>query len=545
MGLTKLGKLVWSRIRDILDIVTCHLAVCKNGALRLILACNAKRTAEMVVGITAALLPLSIVFAPPARADAGVGMLMVMSVSLWAILLLLIVPLEAWIARTIFVLPFMTCLKISTLANLASTVAGILITWASLLCYEMFWYRDPNTYWIVPVNELLWCVPCFFASIWIEAIVAGKLVEARLQNSVHQWAVKANVASYSILVALLLGLLIWSVASEFAMRNSDDFCDVDRISAERVWRAQYNHMRDGTGRFRKRKTVGYHWQDDGKPKSWLKDEYIKSHEAYDPLSDDKAIAILEAAITKYDHETLTQKNAMPKDDVFCALSTLADCYDRQKQFAKSKGLRLRCLKLTCQDTEDLHLADDYAELGEFDSANKIYEKLAGRNDLYCQGHALIGLGNVAEKQKESVKAEAFFQKAKQLFFDNLDREGTECSEACVRLAEFYVAEKRFSDAESLLLQETRYRDDRGPKSSVGPWPIPEFLLALSDCYLAQGNYQKAERCIKLAMRGQSTSAPAQASKKYAEFLQKRGQTAEASIWSQRVKDTAALQGTIE
>lgn len=544
MGVTKLGQLSWFRIRDILGIGTRHLADCSNEAIRLIFDCNFKRSAEMVVGVTG-FLSLSIIVAPPARADAGVGMLMVMSVPMWAILLLVIVPLEAWIARKIFSLPFMTCLKISTLANLASTVAGILITCASLLCYEMFWYRNPNTYWIVPVNELIWCIPCFFASIWIEEMVAGKLVEARMQNTVHQWAVKANVASYSILFTLLLGLLIWAIASEFAMRNSDEFCDVERISAERVWRVQYNHMRDGTGRFRKRKTVGYHWEDDDKPKSWLRDEYIKSREAYDPLSDDKAIAILEAAITKYDHEALTEKNGIPKDDLFCALSTLADCYDRQKQFAKSKGLRLRCLKLTYQDTEDLRLADDYVELGELSSARKIYEKLAAQNDVYCKGHALIGLGTVAEKQRESVQAEAFFQKAKQVFVSNLGRDFPDSTEACVRLAEFYIAEKRYSEAEGLLLQETRDRDDRGIKSSVGPWPIPEFLLALSDCYFAQGNYEKAERCIKQAMRGQSPSALTEATKKYAEFLQKRGLIAEATIWSQRAKDTAALQGTIE
>lgn len=498
----------------------------------------------MLLGLAAGVMLLSIVYAPPARADAGVGMLMVMSVPMWGILLVIIVPLEAWIAKRIFGISFLACLKISSLANFVSTVVGILFTWASLICYEWFWYNDPNTFWIVPVNELAWCVPCFFASIWIEGKVASTLVEGRLRIAVHEWSIKANVASYSILFLLLLALLIWSVASEYAMRNSDNHCDVDRISAERVWLAQYKQMKNGSGRFRKRSRPEYHLHNDGKPVSWLKNEVKRSYEVYPP-SDEKSVSILESALAKYDSSDLSQQNAVPKDDLTDVLWTLALYYDKHEQFARARSLRLRHLKIEYGDVEELRLADNYMELGEIDAASKIYKKLAGSSEFYEKGHGLIGVGKVAVKRKDWHQAEANLQSAKDLFFEHLSREGSEYTEACVQLAECYIAEKRYSEAERFLLQETKYRDDSGIKGSLGSWPIPEYLLALSDCYLAQGDYHKTERCIKQAMRGQSSDSPTVAAKKYAEYLQKRGLAAEAALWFQRAKDTERVQEGID
>jgi len=83
------------------------------------------------------------------------------------------------------------------------------------------------------------------------------------------------------------------------------------------------------------------------------------------------------------------------------------------------------------------------QTGEFNEARKIYEKLVKLGDIYYRGHVLIGLGNIAEKQKDSALAEDDFKKAKQLFFDNGGIGWPEYNEACVQLANFYTAEKRY------------------------------------------------------------------------------------------------------
>lgn len=157
------------------------------------------------------LLSHSIIFAPPASADAGVGMLMIWAVPTWAILLLVIIPLEAAIGKKVLQLSVAACFKISVLANLASTLLGIVLTWASLLCCQIFWYMDPAYCWTFPINELVWCVPCFFASVWIEDIVARRLVKPEQHTKVRQWAWKGNLASYALLVSILLVMLFYCV----------------------------------------------------------------------------------------------------------------------------------------------------------------------------------------------------------------------------------------------------------------------------------------------------------------------------------------------
>jgi tetratricopeptide (TPR) repeat protein len=490
------------------------------------------------------LLLIFTIFPSPAHADAGVGMLVVTSVPIWAVLLLFIVPLEAKIAEKVFELPLLACLKISTLANLASTVAGVLITCASLLCCEVVSIKNPNTLWIFNLNELLWCIPCFYLSVWIEAVVAAKVVQPALQKMAHQWAWRANIASYSILAALLSGLLIWSIADYVQKLNSDEFCDVDRISAERVWQAQYRRRMDTTWPYRQSNPYNYQELVSGTPATWLKDECIKSQNAYDPFSDDKAIAILEAAITRYDHASPSLVKATPKDDLRDALLALANCYHRQNRFDEAKRLRLRCRGLDYDDSSDLLLADEYLQTGELNSANEIYEKVASLYHSYDRGRAILGLGNVAEKQKESAKAEGYFKKAKQLFFDHGTMDRREYMEACVQLARFYTSEKRYADAERLLLDETEYQQSISQNGPMGEWPIPEYLFALSDCYFAQGEYDEAERCIKQAMRDRGPLALREATNKYADFLQKRGLASKAAVWRQRAKEAADLQAAI-
>src|SRR5262245_58063297 len=72
----------------------------------------------------------------PARADVGVPMLLVMGVPMWASLIV-IIPLEAWVARRVLNGDWPRSLRISAAANLVSTVVGVPLTWGLLFVVEL------------------------------------------------------------------------------------------------------------------------------------------------------------------------------------------------------------------------------------------------------------------------------------------------------------------------------------------------------------------------------------------------------------------------
>jgi hypothetical protein len=176
------------------------------------------------------------------RADAGLPMIALLWPASW-VLLLPIILVEAHVAKRVLALQRGTALRMSAKANLVSTLAGIPLTWLVLFLLEvlalssgiagdgrtrpsplvaslllplmapmgvrMFPSEDQD--WD-PVAAAMWlCAMFFLVSVWLEARVVAwrsgiSIVDAR------RWSWRANLASYGIMEAVLIGVLVWVVA---------------------------------------------------------------------------------------------------------------------------------------------------------------------------------------------------------------------------------------------------------------------------------------------------------------------------------------------
>ena len=183
----------------------------------------------MLCGITLLLTPCQ------AHADMGLPMLAVVWPGSW-ILFFPITILEALVARRILNINWKQSMKISSVANAISSVAGIPITWLGLML--PFWlfsalifylplpesiklhlmipfyalWLPPVTekhLWMVPLSATLLCVPFFYASVKIETKVAKKMLTEFQIEAIKKWVWKANIYSYGGIGIMLIGLTIW------------------------------------------------------------------------------------------------------------------------------------------------------------------------------------------------------------------------------------------------------------------------------------------------------------------------------------------------
>jgi len=176
-------------------------------------------------------LALFVGFPSIASANAGLPMLLLV----WPGFLVLLVPivlLEAAYGRRFFPLGWKDSLGVSALANVVSTIAGIPLTWVVLLLLEMAvgiplgfvvsqpgpigsavyfivsspWLLPDEThiYWQLPLASAILCVPFFFASVFIESRVARRILPDGFKDQSTRWAWRANLLSYSPIVATLL-----------------------------------------------------------------------------------------------------------------------------------------------------------------------------------------------------------------------------------------------------------------------------------------------------------------------------------------------------
>jgi len=186
---------------------------------------------------------LLILLAVPAKADAGVPMLLVT----WPGMLLALIPIvviEAWIMRPRLELTSGKALKIAAIANLVSTVVGIPLAWLVLVGLELLsthggsasfglstvWQRilsvtvqapwlipyESDLYWMVPAATLALLPANFLASWGIEYAVirmllripASSIFETERMSSpgrpVRNAVFLANLGSYMILAVLAL-----------------------------------------------------------------------------------------------------------------------------------------------------------------------------------------------------------------------------------------------------------------------------------------------------------------------------------------------------
>jgi hypothetical protein len=187
---------------------------------------RAARPLPALAAICVALVPTV------AWADAGIPMLFLVWPGAWMVLVP-VVLVEALFARKLLRLSVGRSLKVAFVANLVSTGVGIPITWLGLLLLELpagilgaafeshpyvqvalfpftvAWLGPVEQLWIVVVAAIILCIPFYFASIWIEYLIARRLLPDLEEGRVRKWSRIANGASYGFIVFGLFGYLLY------------------------------------------------------------------------------------------------------------------------------------------------------------------------------------------------------------------------------------------------------------------------------------------------------------------------------------------------
>ncbi len=175
---------------------------------------------------------LLVVSTAPARADAGIPMLLIVWPSSW-FLLLAIIPIEAAVAVRVLKTGWKKNLIMVSVANLASTIVGIPVTWVLLVVCQMLvgggyaygldtdqsrmlavtlqspWLIAPvsDLPWMIPTAAAVLCVPFFFMSVFVEELSARRFVEKKSHLLLRRWSWIANSLTYGCIVLGLLGLV--------------------------------------------------------------------------------------------------------------------------------------------------------------------------------------------------------------------------------------------------------------------------------------------------------------------------------------------------
>jgi hypothetical protein len=175
----------------------------------------------------------------PILADAGVPMLMLVFPAAF-FLLMPIVAIETWIARRITHVSAKRRFFGVLAANSASTIVGWPLTWIILALLQLFvipggnsgdfkfpppfdviatvtlgaaWLPpdEGNLYWMIPTAAMVLLIPAFFVTILTEGLVLRffwpELVSKERKSFV--WA--ANIASYGLLYAAGICMLLYSI----------------------------------------------------------------------------------------------------------------------------------------------------------------------------------------------------------------------------------------------------------------------------------------------------------------------------------------------
>ena len=178
-----------------------------------------------------------------ASADAGIPMLAYLWPGFW-VALPLVILIETVVATRVLNESWRRALKLSGIANLASTLLGIPMTWLLLLVVQGLTLRlsgvggrgshiprwldllllpvmaplgvplhpADDAAWHVVASAIWLCGMFFLASVWLEARVVSWR-SGISQVDARRWSWRANAASYGIIEAILLALLLWSVVA--------------------------------------------------------------------------------------------------------------------------------------------------------------------------------------------------------------------------------------------------------------------------------------------------------------------------------------------
>ena len=158
------------------------------------------------------------------HANIGVPMIFV-TLPTMVIALLPIIIVEALLALPSLKLPYRKLLKCFSIANLVSTFVGIPVVWFLLVVLQMvsgggsaYGLASPTTrllavtwqapwlipyevdlYWMIPTATIVLLIPFFFASWWVEYLVAKWILSEIDKRVVRRSVRNVNFLSYSAL----------------------------------------------------------------------------------------------------------------------------------------------------------------------------------------------------------------------------------------------------------------------------------------------------------------------------------------------------------
>jgi hypothetical protein len=165
--------------------------------------------------------------------DIGVPMIF-LAIPLMVVALLPIICLEAIALRYSLNISYKQAAKASILINLTSTFLGIPVSWLLLVLLQMlsgggaaYGLRTPlekflaitwqapwlipyesDLYWMIPAAGLFLLIPFFFASWYVEYIVAKWIVKEVAVKDLRRGVRNANLVSYALLAAFLMVVLV-------------------------------------------------------------------------------------------------------------------------------------------------------------------------------------------------------------------------------------------------------------------------------------------------------------------------------------------------
>jgi hypothetical protein len=175
-------------------------------------------------------------FSGIASADAGVPMLF-LTFPAMLIALVPIVAIETIIVARVSGTTALARAKSVGLANLASTVVGVPITWIALVLLQMVsgggsaygldtpshkllavtWQApwlipyEGDLFWMIPAASLVLLVPFFFTSYFVEKLVVFRLENGISRDLLRPAVLRANFVSYMLLGVFTVCWLLWSL----------------------------------------------------------------------------------------------------------------------------------------------------------------------------------------------------------------------------------------------------------------------------------------------------------------------------------------------
>lgn len=186
----------------------------------------------VLAGAVHGLIPL------PVHADVGLPMLVIAWPVAW-IALMPIIAIEAFLAIKILAVSWKQAFKISSLANLLSTLIGIPVTWGLLFALEFgaifsvgyvsdllkynpddslmaavffpfyaAWLPPTENKWVVYAAFLVLLIPFYFMSVAIEVRLAKRFLKTETIVSIRRWGRIANAATY-LMMAIGAGIFCW------------------------------------------------------------------------------------------------------------------------------------------------------------------------------------------------------------------------------------------------------------------------------------------------------------------------------------------------